>query len=169
MPTRSATKRIGENFHGAMFARGVQEVLGSKEIMNLLPHRYPFLMVDKIAELEIGKRAVGLKNVSQNEPYFEGHFPGQPTMPAVLILEAMAQVGAVALLSSRDDGKLPLFTGVDRARFRRVVRPGDQLVVEVVLERLRGFVGKGKAVAKVGDDVVAEAELMFALVDRDSV
>ena len=144
-------------------------MLDAKDIMNLLPHRYPFLMVDRISELETGKRAVGIKNVSLNEPHFQGHFAGQPVMPAVLILEAMAQVGAVALLSSCDRGKLALFTGVDRARFRRVVKPGDQLVLEVSLERLRGSVGKGRGVARVDGNVVAEADLMFALVDEGAV
>lgn len=136
------------------------------EIMKVLPHRYPFLLVDRITEMEPGKRAVGIKNVSANEPYFQGHFPGFPVMPGALIIESMAQVGAVALLSMEGmKNKLALFAGIDGARFRRQVVPGDQLLLEVEILKLRGPVGKGRGVARVDGKVAAEAELMFALQD----
>lgn len=137
------------------------------EIFEVLPHRYPFLLVDRVAEVEPGKRAVGIKNVTINEPFFQGHFPGHPVMPGVLIIEAMAQVGAVALLSAPENrGKLGLFAGIDGARFRRQVVPGDQLRLEVEMTKVRGPVGKGQARAWVGEQLAAEAELMFALTDR---
>lgn len=139
-----------------------------KEIMEILPHRYPFLLVDRIDELVPGVRAVGIKNVTVNEQYFQGHFPGHPVMPGMLIIEAMAQVGAVAVLSTPEfTGKLALFAGIDKARFRRQVVPGDVLRLEMELLRVRGSLGKGKGTARVGDEAVAEAELLFALVDRD--
>ncbi len=142
-------------------------MLDINEIQNILPHRYPFLLVDRILEIEEGKRAVGIKNVSANEPFFQGHFPGYPVMPGVLIIEAMAQVGAVALLSMPEySGKLALFAGIDKARFRRQVVPGDQIVFEVELTRLRGKIGKGKGIAKVEGQVAAEAELTFAVADK---
>jgi len=137
-------------------------MLDINEIMEILPHRYPFLMVDRILELEPGKRAVGLKNVTINEGHFVGHFPVLPVMPGVLIVEAMAQVGAVAILKMPDyEGKIALLAGVDKARFRRQVIPGDQLRIEVTVLRLRSNVGKSNAVVYVGDEVAAEAELMF--------
>ena len=140
--------------------------LSAQEIQELLPHRYPFLMVDRIVELEPGARAVGLKNVSINEPFFQGHFPGYPIMPGVLIVEALAQVGSVALLSlEANRGKVGYFAGIDSFRFRRPVRPGDALVMEVSLERMRGVVGKAKAEAKVDGKTVAAGELTFALGD----
>ncbi len=135
-------------------------------IMEVLPHRYPFLLVDRIEEMVPGVRAVGVKNVTINEPFFQGHFPGHPVMPGVLIIEAMAQVGAVAVLSTPDfAGKLALFAGIDKARFRRQVLPGDVLRLEAELVRMRGNLGKSKATAHVGNDLVAEAELLFAVVD----
>ncbi|WP_298815907.1 3-hydroxyacyl-ACP dehydratase FabZ [Chloroflexus sp.] len=141
-------------------------MLSIQEIMALIPHRYPFLLVDRIVELEPGVRAVGEKLVSANEPYFQGHFPGNPIMPGVLILEALAQTGAVAALSQPEHaGKLALFAGVDSARFKRVVRPGDTLRLEVQLERMRRGIGKGMARATVADQVACEAELLFALTD----
>lgn len=137
------------------------------EIQKILPHRYPFLLVDRILEIEQGKKAVGIKNVTVNEPFFQGHFPGNPIMPGVLIVEAMAQVGAVAVLSMEDNrGKLALFAGIDKARFRRPVIPGDQLRMEVELIKVKGSMGKGKGVAYVGDELVAEAELMFVLLEN---
>jgi 3-hydroxyacyl-[acyl-carrier-protein] dehydratase len=135
------------------------------EIQEIIPHRYPFLLVDRIIELEVGKRAVGIKNVTVNEPFFQGHFPGYPVMPGVLIVEALAQVGAVAVLSMDENkGKLGFFAGIDQFRFKEQVKPGDTLTLEVEMTRVRGSVGKGRGTAKVNDKVVAEGELMFALV-----
>lgn len=136
------------------------------QIQEIIPHRPPFLLVDKILEVEPGKRAVGLKNVTMNEPFFVGHFPGYPVMPGVLIVEALAQVGSVAMLVVEENrGKLGFFAGIDEFRFRGQVKPGDILTLEVEITRLKGPIGKGRAVAKVGDNVVAEGELMFALSD----
>jgi 3-hydroxyacyl-[acyl-carrier-protein] dehydratase len=138
--------------------------LSAQEIQAIIPHRWPFLLVDKILEIEPGRRAVGLKQVSAGEIYFQGHFPGQPIMPAVLIVEALAQVGSVALLSSPEHkGKIGLFAGIDGFRFRRPVVPGDSLRLEVTLTRIRGSVGKGKGRAEVDGQVAAEGELLFAL------
>jgi 3-hydroxyacyl-[acyl-carrier-protein] dehydratase len=138
-----------------------------QRILDTIPHRYPFLLIDRIVELDAGKRAVGLKNVSANEWFFEGHFPGNPIMPGVLIVEALAQVGAVAALSGDEHaGKLGLFAGIDRMRFRRQVVPGDQLRLEVELTRLRGPVGKATARATVDGEAAAQGELTFALVEK---
>lgn len=136
-------------------------------IMEIMPHRYPLLLVDRIIELEPGKRVVGLKNVTINEPFFQGHFPGHPIMPAVLIVEAMAQVGGVLLLSSVDDprGKLVYFSGIDGARFRQPVTPGDQLRFELELVKLRGPICKMRGTAWVDGKLVAEANLMSSVVD----
>lgn len=132
--------------------------------MNLLPHRYPFLLVDRILELEPGKKAVGIKNVTVNEPCFQGHYPGQPIFPGVLILEAIAQVGAASLLALPEyRDRTPFFAGLDRVRFRRVVTPGDQLRLEVEMGRLHASAGKGKGRAYVGDELAAEAEFLFAV------
>lgn len=142
-------------------------VMESKDIQKILPHRYPFLLVDRILEMEPGKKAVGIKNVSGNEPFFQGHFPGYPVMPGVLIIEAMAQVGAVAALAAPGmEGKLALFAGIDGARFRRQVLPGDQLHFEVEVLKMRGTIGKSKGTARVNGEVVAEAELLFAIVEQ---
>ena len=138
--------------------------LTSEEIQKILPHRYPFLLVDRIVEMEPGKHIVGLKNVTVNEPFFQGHFPGKPVMPGVLIIEAMAQVGAAGILSLPEfQGKIALFAGIDKARFRRQVVPGDQLRIEVNVIKLRGSVGKSEAKAYVGGEIAAEAELMFGI------
>lgn len=137
-----------------------------REIMDILPHRYPFLLVDRVIELEAGKRAVGIKNVSMNEPFFQGHFPNYPVMPGVLIAEALAQLGAVAVLSCDEyRDKLPVFAGMDKFRFRRQVMPGDQLRLEADIIRLRGTIGKGSVKATVEGEVAAEGEILFALTD----
>lgn len=141
-------------------------ILENSEIQAIIPHRYPFLLVDKIIELEPGIRAIGTKNVTFNEPFFPGHFPGNPIMPGVLQVEALAQVGAVALLSLPEyKGKLAVFAGIDQMRFKRQVRPGDSLRLEVNLTSLRRSVGKGNAAAYVGEELVCKGELLFAITD----
>ncbi len=136
------------------------------EILDVLPHRYPFLLVDRVVEVVEKVRAVGIKNVTFNEPFFQGHFPGHPVMPAVLIVEGMAQVGAVMLLSSIPDrgGKLIYFTGIDGARFRRPVVPGDQIRYELEVLRLKSRTCRMRGRALVEGQVAAEAEILSALV-----
>lgn len=142
-------------------------MLENKDIQKIIPHRYPFLLVDRIIEIEAGVRAVGIKNVTFNEPFFQGHFPGQPIMPGVLIIEALAQVGAVAILSlDAYKGKLALFAGIEEARFKKQVLPGDTLRLEVQIESMRRNIGKGVAIAYVGDAVACKATLTFALTDQ---
>ena len=144
--------------------------LGPAEIRELIPHRYPFLLVDRIEELEPGVRAVGVKNVSQNEPFFQGHFPDYPVMPGVLIIEALAQVGAVGVMAGGEHrDKLALFAGIDGVRFRRQVLPGDVLRMEVEIGRLKGRAGRGTGRATVGGERVCEAQLMFAFAKRGQV
>ena len=139
-------------------------VFTTKEIMEIIPHRQPFLLVDTIEEMEPGKRAVGKKCVTYNEPYFAGHFPQEPIMPGVLIIEALAQVGAVICLSMPENkGKLAIFGGIDKARFRRKVVPGDVLTLEVELIRQKGPISIAKAVASVDGKVAASAELTVAI------
>ena len=136
----------------------------AQEIMDIIPHRYPFLLIDTIEELEPGTRALGRKCVSVNEPFFQGHFPGNPVMPGVLIIEALAQVGAVAMLSQPDfQGRTAYFAGIDKARFRRKVVPGDVLLLETEIIKVKGPIGIGRVVAKVGDQVAAQAELTFSI------
>lgn len=141
-------------------------MMNIQEIQNILPHRYPFLLVDRIEEVEQGKKAVGIKNVSVNEPFFKGHFPGNPIMPGVLIVEAMAQVGGIAILSMEEyKDKLAVFAGIDGVRFRRQVVPGDTLRMEVELITIKRGIGKARAKATVDGQPACEGELMFALVD----
>ena len=143
-------------------------VLGIEEIMKVLPHRYPFLLVDRILEVEHGKRIVGLKNVTINEPFFQGHFPGHPIMPGVLIIEAMAQVGGMLLMANVDDheSKVVYFMSLDNVKFRRPVLPGDQLRCELEMLQNRGRTCRMKGVAYVDGNVVAEAEMMARVVDK---
>ena len=144
------------------------EMLDIRKVMGLLPHRYPFLLVDRILEHTPGERIVGLKNVTINEPFFQGHFPGVPIMPGVLIIEAMAQVGGALVFEALEDkkSKLVFLMGIEGARFRKPVTPGDQIRIVMQALRLRARVGKLNGKAYVGDDLVAEADIMFSLVDR---
>jgi UDP-3-O-[3-hydroxymyristoyl] N-acetylglucosamine deacetylase / 3-hydroxyacyl-[acyl-carrier-protein] dehydratase len=143
-------------------------VLGIEEIMRILPHRYPFLLVDRIVEMEAKTRVVGIKNVTINEPFFQGHFPGHPIMPGVLIVEAMAQVGGVLLMGTVDDpaSKVVYFMSMDNVKFRRPVKPGDQLRIEVDIVQLRSAVCRIRGVAKVDDVVVCEADMAATVRDR---
>ncbi len=139
--------------------------LDAVAIQAIIPHRHPFLLVDRIIELEAGKRAVGLKNVSMGEPFFQGHFPTYPVMPGVLIVEAMAQVGAVAMLQHPDGaGKLALFAGIDNVRFKRQVKPGDVLRLEVEIGQIRRGIGIGAGTATVDGELACKGDIMFALV-----
>ncbi len=139
-----------------------------RAILQTLPHRYPFLLVDRVLELEPGQRAVGVKNVTANEPHFTGHWPGNPVMPGVLIIEAMAQTAGVAMLTGHEtQGKQAFLGGVDKVRFRRPVGPGDQLIIEAELVRQKGSIGKMHIVAKVEDEVVCSGDFSFVLVDED--
>jgi len=142
--------------------------LDIKELMEVIPHRYPFLLVDRILEVTPGEKARGLKNVTINEPFFQGHFPGEPVMPGVLMVEALAQVGCAAILSVPENrGKLVFFAGINKFRFKGVVRPGDQLLLEVNMTQMRGSMGKGEGEIKVEDKVVASGELMFAVTQSE--
>ncbi len=145
----------------------IKTTFTSEEIQQLLPHRYPFLLIDKIIDYIPSKKAVGIKNVTVNEPCFQGHFPGRPLMPGVLIVEAMAQVGGIVLTQmSQADGGLFVFAGIDKVRFRRQVIPGDQLVmtVELLWVKQRRF-GKMQGIAEVDGQLACEGELMFSLVN----
>jgi 3-hydroxyacyl-[acyl-carrier-protein] dehydratase len=139
-------------------------MLTIEEIKEIIPHRYPFLLIDRILEVDEGQRAVGIKNVTANEEFFNGHFPEYPVMPGVLIVEALAQVGAVAMLKKEENrGKLAFFAGIDNCRFKKQVVPGDQLRLEVEMTRVRGSIGKGKGIATVDGQVACEVEITFAL------
>lgn len=139
-------------------------ILDSVAIQKILPHRFPFLLVDKIVELEIGKRAVGIKNVTINEHFFQGHFPQYPVMPGVLIVEALAQTGGIAV-GSMDEykGRIAFFAGIDNVRFKRQVKPGDTLRLEVELTQLRRSIGMASALATVDGEVACKGDIMFAL------
>jgi len=150
----------------AVYVETDSNVLDANDIQKILPHRYPFLLVDKIIELEPDKRAVGIKNVTMNEQFFTGHFPGRPVMPGVLIIEAMAQVAGVLMLNKKENvGKYAYFMSLDNAKFRKTVVPGDQLRLEVEIVKLRSKTGQVHTKALVDGGVVSEADLMFALVD----
>lgn len=149
----------------------METLLDITQIQAILPHRYPFLLVDRIVEYDSGKRVVGIKNVTLDEPFFAGHFPGAPVMPGVLIVEAMAQTAGVMMLANLPDreSKLVFFTGIDGAKFRRPVVPGDQLRLELTVLRLRPRYIKLRGEAYVDGELVAEAEISSALVDRSVV
>jgi 3-hydroxyacyl-[acyl-carrier-protein] dehydratase len=146
---------------------GHESSIDIKGILEILPHRYPFIMVDRILEFEQGRKITGLKNVTVNEPFFQGHFPGEPVMPGVLILEGMAQVGAILAYKSIPDSigsKLVYFAGIDNVRFRKVVRPGDQVIFKLELIKMKAKLSKMSGRAYVDDQLVAEAELMASFV-----
>lgn len=139
-------------------------MLNIKEIMDIIPHRSPFLLVDRIEEMEVGKRAVGKKCVTYNEPFFAGHFPQEPVMPGVLIIEALAQVGAVCCLSAEENkGKIGFLGGVNKAKFRGKVVPGDVLTLQIEMIKVKGPVGVGKGTATVDGKVVASGEITFMI------
>lgn len=139
-------------------------VLTIEEIKGIIPHRYPMLLIDRVEELEAGKRIVAKKNVTANEPFFQGHFPMEPVMPGVLIVEAMAQAGAVALLSLPDfEGKTAYFGALDKVKFRKKVVPGDSLLLEVEIQKIKGSAGIGKGIAYVDGKKACEAELTFMI------
>jgi 3-hydroxyacyl-[acyl-carrier-protein] dehydratase len=141
-------------------------VIDINDIKKILPHRYPFLLVDRVLELIPNQRVVALKNVTVNESFFNGHFPNKPVMPGVLIIESMAQAAGLVMLSQEEHkGKVPYFTGIDNARFRKPIVPGDQIIIEVDVIKVRGSVGRVKAIAKVDNQIATEAELMFVLGD----
>ncbi|WP_144512583.1 3-hydroxyacyl-ACP dehydratase FabZ [Bacillus sp. FJAT-22090] len=141
-------------------------MLDTQKVMEIIRHRYPFLLVDRILELEEGKRAVGIKNVTANEDFFNGHFPNFPVMPGVLIVEALAQVSAVVMLTKEgNQGRLGLLVGIDKCRFKQQVKPGDQLRLEIEITRLKGPIGKGKGKATVDGTLVCETEITFAFGD----
>lgn len=145
------------------------ECLDVVEIRKLIPHRYPFLLIDRVTSYEPGQKATGFKNLTANEEFFQGHFPFKPIMPGVLMVEALAQLGCVAMLM-KDEYKdyIGVFTGIDGIKFRYMVTPGDRLDMEVELLKIKGPLGKMKAIAKVGDKVACEGEISFALIKKEN-
>ncbi|MGL5084251.1 MAG: 3-hydroxyacyl-ACP dehydratase FabZ [Clostridium sp.] len=139
-------------------------MLGAKEIKEIIPHRYPMLLIDRVTEIVDGVSCKGYKNVTINEQFFQGHYPDHPVMPGVLILEALAQVGAVAILSKEENkGKLPLFAGADKVRWKKQVEPGDRLDLSVEIIKMRGPIGVGRGVASVDGKTACVAEIIFAI------
>ena len=138
--------------------------LTKKDIEKFIPHRSPFLLIDEIIEIDPGKRIKGIKHVSKDEYYFKGHFPSNPIMPGVLIVETIAQAGAISVLMLPENkGKIVLFAGIDKARFKKIVRPGDKMVIEVEMEKFRRNIGKAKGRATVDGELACSADIMFAI------
>src|SRR3954470_7750501 len=160
---------MAQLWHGKGLCRvhrlaSMEAPFGREEIESILPHREPFLLLDQVVEFEAGKRVVARRRVREDEWYFKGHFPGRPVMPGVLIVEAMAQTGAVAVLAQEENrGKIAYFAGIDDCRFKRIVEPGDELELVCELDRVRGPIGRGKAEARVGGELAARATLTFAV------
>lgn len=146
----------------------VAQGLDIVQIKEILPHRYPFLLVDRVTELVPGQKAIGYKNLTANEDFFQGHFPVKPIMPGVLMVEALAQLGCICVLTLPENkGMLGIFTGIDQLKFRQMVQPGDRLDMEVELIKRRGPLGKAKIMAKVGDKIACEGEISFAVTKAD--
>src|SRR5215204_2596852 len=162
-------RRIAQLWHGEGRCRVLrlacmEAPFGREDIESILPHREPFLLLDEVLEFEAGKRVVARRRVREDEWYFKGHFPGRPVMPGVLIVEAMAQTGAIAVLAQEENrGKIAYFAGIDDCRFKRIVEPGDELELVCELDRVRGPIGRGKAEARVGGELAARATLTFAV------
>src|SRR3954465_12475562 len=154
--------------HSAAVAPPSEAVtLDTNQIQQILPHRYPFLLIDRITALDTGKRVTAIKSVTMNEPYFVGHFPGHPVMPGVLVVEAMAQAGGLLIMREFEpNSKLVLFTGIDKCKFRKQITPGDQLRIEVEVLAFRRNVGRMQGAAYVGDQLACEAELSCVVIDR---
>ena len=144
------------------------EDLDIDSIKRMIPHRYPFLMIDRVVEIQVGRRAIGIKNVTANEEFFQGHYPGEPIMPGVLIIEAMAQIGGVLLGQELEHrGKVAVLLSLDKVKFRRAVTPGDQLILKAEAIRIKTRTGHTRCQAMVGDELAAEAEIKFMLVDAE--
>jgi 3-hydroxyacyl-[acyl-carrier-protein] dehydratase len=155
---------------GAAPSAPVNEGLDINQIKKLLPHRYPFLLVDRVTSYEPGTSAKGYKNLTANEPFFEGHFPFRPIMPGVLMVEALAQLGCIAILTKGGyENSLGVFTGIDGFKFRAMVQPGDRLDMEVELIKMKGPLGKLKATARVGDKLACEGEISFSILETEKV